>query len=73
MIDTVVDQATTRGVATLLADIHGLVLVHILDRDRARGPHHRYPANLVSHPGSLEGKANEKPWTLNSSGTVTST
>ena len=73
MIGIAVDQVTTQGVAIPLVDTRGLVPAHIRDRDHTRGHRHQSPVNLASHPGTSEGKVNEKPWTLNLNVTVTST
>jgi len=60
MTDTVVDRVTTQGVATPLVGIRGPIPTHIRGQGHTRGPRHQSPANLASHPGTSEGKANGK-------------
>lgn len=67
MTDTLADRVTTREVATPLVDIRGPVPAHTQDRDHARGPHRQSLESLANHPGTSEGKVNEKSSMLSSS------
>jgi hypothetical protein len=71
--DTVADRVTSQGAVTPLVGTRGPVPAHIQGQDHAQDPRHLFPENLANRPGTSEGKANEKLWTLNSSAMATST